>query len=407
VFSDEVYFPSQDGWFVALGRSDGQFFEFEIEDDAAASFASIIRHGFAGNDVGEFRDWAQSLEPELLDALAPTEVGQAPPSVTWPTPTGPGIYRREHAALLIRSETTTILFDPVARTRFWRMDTAPINRTEDRPDAIVITHSHGDHFHVPSILACMPDADLPVVVPEVPRANLLTWPRFEDALRAVEQNVVVLPWYASHVVGDITIDALPFFGEQPTRDGPGPSAGLRNFGNCYRITTPQFSCLVLVDSGADPDGSMEDVIQKNVDAKGPVDVVLSCLREFACPFFGGLDHYWSVLSLRRLRELYDLHRKNRLPSTTAGPELVASLCKRAGARYYLPYANGYQGVGVEITDIGWGSGESAEDVAVERVAEALRRNGAPTSAMQWLTGGSASFEDRRMRIRPPVRVPSS
>ena len=152
---------------------------------------------------------------------------------------------------------------------------------------------------------------------------------------------------------------------------------------------------------------MEDVVRESCEARGPVDVVLSCLREFACPFFGGLEHYWSVLTLRRLHELYQSFMKGQLPSTTAGPQLVASLCKLANARNYLPYANGYEGVGVAISDIGWGSGEGSEAIAVEHVRRALSRIGAPTAAMEWITGDCASFVHGHMRVLPYQPVQST
>jgi hypothetical protein len=200
-------------------------------------------------------------------------------------------------------------------------------------------------------------------------------------------------------VGDIDLDVLPFFGEQPTRDAPGPDAAIRNWGNCYRFNTEDFSAIVLVDSGADPLGSMVDVVRSSVESRGPVDVVLSCLREFESPFFGGLTMEWATLPFARLQQLHAQLTSRSLPSTTAGAEGTAELCEAAGARYYLPYANGFSGPGAPISDVGWGAGEPSEAALVTKVSASLARRKAKTAARNWNPGDSVSLGRRALRLR--------
>jgi hypothetical protein len=136
-----------------------------------------------------------------------------------------------------------------------------------------------------------------------------------------------------------------------------------------------------------------------------VDVVLACQREFLSPFFGGLSHYWATLSWDSLRRLYAEHQAGRLRSVTAGPGGIASLCVAAGARYFLPYANGFEGVGRGITDVGWGEGEPSEADCNVRVREELARRGSSTEVVDWKPGDVARFERGQLVLeRGPERA---
>ncbi|MEM9492795.1 MAG: MBL fold metallo-hydrolase, partial [Myxococcota bacterium] len=325
----------------------------------------------------------------------------------WPGHLGPGIYRREHASLLICSETTAIAVDPIGLELSLPgiadapLDTVhPITGAPTGVDAVVITHSHDDHFHLPSLLRSVA-ADCPVLVPEVPRPSLLTRVDLAAALAALGQRVVSMPWYTTHTVGDITIEAVPFYGEQPTRLAPGPPPDMRNWGNCYRITTPQLSALILVDSGCDPLGDMVEVARRCRREHGPVDIALSCLRSFASPFFGGLPYYWAALPLDQLGQLWRQLGRDALPATTAGAIGTAAVCAAAGARYFLPYAHGFAGVGQAIDDVGWGAGEPAEHALLAELSQLLSERGATTEVRSWQPGQCARLVAGQLRIDMP------
>ncbi len=55
-------------------------------------------------------------------------------------------------------------------------------------DAIAITHSHADHWHLPSILRYAFDEATPVIVPDTRRPSILTFQDFADALTTIGQS---------------------------------------------------------------------------------------------------------------------------------------------------------------------------------------------------------------------------
>jgi hypothetical protein len=307
----------------------------------------------------------------------------------------PGIHRREHASVLIRSRTTSLLVDPIGlQARLPNIGDAPLAHLDERLDAILITHGHADHWHLPSLLASARSADTPVIVPRVPRISLLTTHHFDATLKACGQNVLAPTWGETVRIGDIEIDVLPLYGEQPSRTGMRPLDGLRSWGNCYRINTEQFSCILLVDGGDDPEGRMEDVLAASRRHRGPADVVLACQREFLSPFFGGLEHYWAALPWNELARLYGELEAGKLPSTTAGTFGIADACVAVGARAFLPYANGFAGVGRAVKDVGWGAGEPSEAARSAALRMRLSELQATVDVLAWNSGDVAQPSSR-------------
>jgi L-ascorbate metabolism protein UlaG (beta-lactamase superfamily) len=395
---ESLLFPQASGWWVGFQQMEARS-RSELPPEAVPVVADFLRVLTRSEDVEQVREAWPFDDPEWLERL--TRRG-ARKGARWPEPDGPGIYRREHASLLICSRTTRILVDPIRlQRRLLNMERAPTGLGADRVDAVAITHGHVDHWHVPSLLSQLERPDLPVLVPRVPRPSLLTFQDFEATLRACGQNVLAPGWYETVRVGDIEVDILPFYGEQPLREGAVLPAGLRNWGNCYRFNTEDFSCLVLVDGGVDPEGSVVQVAEESYRRRGPVDVVLACQREFFSPFFLGLSHYWAVLPWEQLQELHKAYREQRLRSATAGVEGGAEACAAARARHFLSYANGFEGVGRPITDVGWGDGEPSEALCNARLREHLARLKAGTEVSEWLPGDVARLEAGQLRVERP------
>jgi L-ascorbate metabolism protein UlaG (beta-lactamase superfamily) len=391
---ERVLFPETSTWWVVFQDGEARL-SSSLPEEAVHPVADFFRVATHARELRQVREAWPFDEEAWMDQL----VVPSPSRPRWLEPEGPGIYRREHASLLIRSRTTGLLVDPIGlQRRLLNIRDAPINLRPEAVDAVAITHSHVDHWHVPSLLARLARPDIPVLVPRVPRVNLLTFQDFAATLRACGQTVQAPAWGETVKVGDIEIDILPFYGEQPTREGPRLREGLRSWGNCYRINTEDFSCVLLVDSGVDPEGGMAEVLAESCRRRGPVDVVLCCQREFQSPFFGGLSHYWAALPWERLQGLHRDLERGRLPSTTAGVQGAVEACAAARARYFLAYANGFEGVGRPITDIGWGEGEPSEASSNARMREELARQGLGTQVLEWCPGDVARVERGQVKL---------
>jgi L-ascorbate metabolism protein UlaG (beta-lactamase superfamily) len=339
------------------------------------------------------RDPGGTPPPGLPERMA-TELGtvERDSAMGFPRIDEPGIYRREHGSIVIRSETTTLVLDPVAH---WMPDGLrhPI---EGGIDAIFITHGHADHFDVASILACATTTDTPVVVPPVPRCSLLAPNDMAATLAMFGQATLAPAWGTSLTIGDIRVDVLPYYGEQPVRDGEGPPADVRNWGSCYRFATPQLTAIALIDSGADPAGDMVDVVGDASEQHGPVDFLLSSLARFPSPFFLGLPHYYLSLPFDRLRELFELMVLGRLPSVTLGPDGVVDVCRAGRPRHFLPYGNGFAGLGKPIRDVGMHTGEPAELAIVQWLADRFEHERIPTRPIAWNPGDRVSLREGRV-----------
>ena len=360
---------------------------------------ALMRALVSASDADDFRSrWGGQLSDRAVSKLFTTAAFDS--GKQWPEARAPGLYRREHASLVVRSRTTTVVLDPVllAGSEFPYLPGAPANLGAEKVDAVLISHSHGDHWHAASILHYARQKGTKVIVPKVPRANFLTAEDFTTLLGLLGVEATAPAWGSTVRVGDIDIDILPFYGEQPTREAPGAAPGLRNWGNCYRFNTPDFSAIALTDAGADPEGSMADEMRDSLRRRGPADVVLSSVRSFASPFFGGIPHYFLAVPFDRLRELYAQCERGVLPSTTAGPDGIAEVCGAVKARYFLPYADGFAGVGRAIPDTGWGAGEEPEAALVGRIRARMKERKVKTSAREWNPGDVATFSKGRLKL---------
>jgi L-ascorbate metabolism protein UlaG (beta-lactamase superfamily) len=393
VLADKLLFHEVGPWELVLGSiAQNRQLRTALETPAELQAVSkLLRWAFRTGDRQALRERFSGVAGDLLDDVLS---GAEAPGQELPPPTRPGIYRREHASLAIRSRTTSLVIDPITLQRaFPSIANISTRGWGDQWDAILVTHSHGDHWHVPSLLFNAVDPATPVIVPFVPKPNLLTPEDFRRSLDGVGQTAIAARWGETVTIGDIEIDILPFYGEQPTRDSPGPAEGLRSWGNCYRFNTPDFSAIVLVDSGIDPMGSMLDVMAESRRRRGPADVVLSCLRQFASPFFGGLSHYWTTLPFSRLQALYAEYAAGTLPFTTAGPDGVAAACEAAGARYFLPYAHGFEALGKPVTDIGWSDGQEPSEAEIcGRLEAEIRSRKGRTEVRSWEPGDLACLD---------------
>lgn len=281
---------------------------------------------------------------ELVDVLEQEQMLAEVPEVPSPgLPDQPCVVRLQHAGLLFRTARTGVLVDPHFNSTY---EPATLRRSipraavEGKVDAILISHSHEDHFSLTSLATF--HRDTPIVVPRVPRASVLA----SDMARRLKalgfRDVRTPAWYGRPLrFGDISVDVLPFYGEQPLVHEPVRSPLLRNWGNTYLIRTEAFRAWFLIDSGSDVEGRMADVAKEVRARHGGVDLLLSNLRRFAVgagdvnPFYiSGAGQCWLSLTPEQMRRFAEF-REN----VTLGPDGAAEVCRAVRARYFLPYAH--------------------------------------------------------------------
>lgn len=292
--------------------------------------------------------------PELVKALSHVQVLVEQTSTTdWKIPSGcSGIVRLQHASFVLQTKGARVLVDPHFVSGYSsqlqpRSFMLPHDFNHLNLNAIVISHSHSDHYDVPSLM--MMPRDTLVIVPKVTGDSILS-PRFGNELRAIGfRNVVEQEWYSGPIrVEDIEIWAFPFYGEQPLRYEHPRDRLLRNWGNSYVFRTTEFSTWCLIDSGADASGSMIDVAETVRNQFGSIDVVLSNLHEFLVgvgsgnPFYTtGGGEYWLSLTADQILRLPQM----RQDMITLGTKGVAEICAIVKARTFLPYAHLWSDVG--------------------------------------------------------------
>lgn len=135
-------------------------------------------------------------------------------------------------------------------------------------------------------------------------------------------------------------------------------------------------------------GSAVEMVADSRKKRGPVDVLLSCCASFPEAINFGLPHYAFTLPFGQLQAVVGGPRQ----SITLGVDGVAAACEAAEARYFLPYAHGFRGLGEDPSSPEAGLSES------EMLAQLRPRLGA-TSTHAWRPDAMASFAAGTMTVR--------
>jgi L-ascorbate metabolism protein UlaG (beta-lactamase superfamily) len=334
-----------DRFIFANRRTGKRVFFNDLTDDEVREVGDMIFHL---NESDRKQDaLKRSPYPKLIQTLYDAEIFiEDSVETNWKLQLQEiGIVRLQHAAFLLKTHKARIIVDPHFISGYSsHLQPASMMLAENFKnvvDAVLITHSHTDHYHVPSLM--MLPRDILMIVPRVNAESILS-PDFGGELRSAGfKKVVELDWYSKPIIiEDIEISALPFYGEQPLRYEHPKDRNLRNWGNSYYFRTPFFTALCLIDSGSDAEGSMLDVAEFVKNRFGGTDVVLSNLQEFyvgvGCgnPFYvTGLGHYWLSLTSHQIAKFPQMSSH----LITLGTQGVAEICRITGAKTFLPYSH--------------------------------------------------------------------
>lgn len=349
-------------------------------DDALLTVSALAACASGAHTFDDVIDLAPAPSQALLQSLRSLLI--TPPKKPAFELSAPGLYRLQHATLFFRSATTGLLVDPHFASSYepsLKSQTFSYGDVGHLTDAILISHSHLDHFHLPTLL--MFPRSTPIFVPKVPRNTILALDMAALLKQAGFTDVRALDWYAPESnVGDFKINVLPFYGEQPLLRERPASPDVRNWGNTYLVESPRFRSWVLIDSGADAAGSMIEVAERIRARFGPIDLVLSNLREFYCrrPDYISGGSYWLTLNGSQIKRFHEMNGD----LITLGPTGVAEVCRAVGAKNFLPYAHWW----AELNDLAAIEGE-VDNVA--RLRAALM--GAPTEVLSWTVGEFRDF----------------
>lgn len=366
-------------------RDPDSWLSLSLEDaEDVELLASALSH-CAGTQPDGLASGAHDLYAELADRKwleqRSTPVRAAPHS----------IRRFQHACLEFRGAGGSILVDPHFQSAYGSGDGSVLRPASvGKPDAILISHGHGDHFDLTTLMQF--PRDTPIVVPRVPRGSMLSG---DDAalLRAMGfSRVYDPPWFSSLAFGDQRVEVLPFYGEQPWRWDEPADPALRNWGNTYLIRAPRHTTWVVIDAGFEHAQSCVELAAQIREEYGPPDLMLSTLRTFHWfpRAITGDGRYWWALSKQQMRAARQWNT-TREP-LTLGPLGVARALAAGGIGHYAPYAHLWAPPGTPV-----GTGEAHTPFERDMAAEVKRHvasAGAAARVLDWNVGDSLAFRAR-------------
>jgi L-ascorbate metabolism protein UlaG (beta-lactamase superfamily) len=186
----------------------------------------------------------------------------------------PGVEFISHSSLQFIGKEANIMVDPcfllsgnlTTSSRDRRRFDAKC-RQLDGVSAVLITHAHWDHAHLPTLLRFR--RDIPIFVPKVTKETYYN-PALAPLLRSLGfTDVREVTLWKPERIGDATFTPIPFFGEWF-----GPGSSFDAF--CYLLEVNGVRYLGTVDSERSELGNMDRVFEEVRERIGPVDCVFFC-----------------------------------------------------------------------------------------------------------------------------------
>lgn len=300
---------------------------------------ALVTIGIEPEAYGELARWMSEFQ---RDARRPTSgIGQALYDLLNDagafTDAAPGAVKTEetlvgHATAMVGDR---ILVDPFLLPKSPRYPASyqPLGPEDLLPvHAVLVTHSHPDHFDLGTLLRL--GAETPIYVPHVERESLLS----VDMAMRLEQlgfsRVKRVRPGDELTVGSSIVRVLPLFGEQPTT-GDCLHPEVRNVGCTYSVASPASHVLLLADSGRDREGDVRDLASDVRKKWGEPDVLLAGYRGFAV-----YPIQWLFSSVARYLLFVPEHERTVRQVTMNDSDAFIDTAERCGAKKVVPYADG-------------------------------------------------------------------
>lgn len=396
---EKFLFPDRNYWQL-LNFGNGRFPDFLQKSGILAvqdrEFVQQLHHllYLCGQSRFTYQEVSNQISDQMqpiLESFLQSWVLQQKPSLPLESPIiEAGVYRLQHAALLYRSQTTGILVDPHLHSNYGvpKLNT-DISRAmlEGLVDGILISHSHYDHWHYPTLMQFSPD--IPIIVPRVPRGSI-TCEDMAAQLREIGfTNIYDVPWNSAPIkIGDIDVHVLPFYGEQVlVPEHPQPvHPELKNWGNTYLIETDSYRSWFLIDAGIEPEHSILDVADEVYDRFGAIDWIVSNFQPLSYNSIGvditswGLDIVSNLLSNPPI--LGVTSKSQGEYTATLGPKGVAEVCAKVKAKACLPYADSWADLGKPTLH---------DHILIPQVRSYLQQMGCETDVCPWNIGNGLTM----------------
>jgi len=277
-----------------------------------------IRQTLAGRVTPDDCAWAEGLIGWLKRENL-IEADRDNGDRNWLALARPRITFLGHSTLLMQSERSAVLLDPIVNRKMGSPRKA-LGIFRAKLDAICCTHSHWDHCNPETLLRL--DKDVPILIPKVMRPSALNPPMVSVLKRLGFSDIREVKIWEPVTVGDIEIVPAPFHGEP---DEPG--AEIDHY--TYVLKAPGMTVYGGVDSYRDKWGDMQPVLER-VEREYRSDVVF-------LPVSRVVYHYREG-SLNQFCCYVD---EDLVPASfqyTAGPEEAAQWSRSMGAGLLVPYA---------------------------------------------------------------------
>lgn len=247
-----------------------------LGDHGEAEVETGLREACGPDDARWALDLVRTLWNEQLLERTPRVPG------AWPKPgRRPRVTLLGHSSLLVESERSAILTDPLIRSDLG-LPHHVFHLPRMRLGAICCSHSHWDHCNPQTLLRF--DKRIPVVIPRIRRASVFN-PPIGPMLRLLGFRDIreVDPW-ESVQVDDLEITAVPFHGEQDE-----PDAEVDHY--TYVIRTPGLTVYGGVDAFRDTFGDMRPVLARVQREFRPDVAFLPVSRMVYHYRFGGVNAF--------------------------------------------------------------------------------------------------------------------